>query len=285
MTQRLTVRMVAIVAAAWAAHPYPLSAEDDGASGFTFHGALTQAYGRSDGETVLGIPERGTSDYRTVSLQFGYALGSSDRIVIQLAHERIGESPAMAFRHDVELDWAFYEHRFSDAFGVKAGRVQIPRGIFNEIRDIGTLLPFYRPPSAFYSESIGASEAVDGVVVSGHLRRNRPWSIDADLYGGGWNSLQSGRSGLERTRVENALGFHAWLQTPVKGLRVGGGAHRMTTRSEAAGVKTQTNAAQYNVAAEGVFGPVVLRAEHARLHDPGTVYRAYYGQMGAPIWP
>jgi len=260
-------------------------AEGDGSSKLSFHGSLTQAYARTDGETVLGIPERGTSDYRTVSLQFGYALGDNDRMVVQLAHERIGESPGMAFRQDVELDWAFFEHRFSDAFEVKAGRVQIPRGIFNEIRDIGTLLPFYRPPSAFYSETVSASETVDGVVVSSHLRRDQAWSIDADLYCGGWNSLESGRTGLVRTRVENALGVHAWLQTPLEGLRVGGGVHRMTTRSQAtATTQPQINAGQYNVAAEGVFGPVVLRAEHAYSHSPGIVFRANYAQGGIKVW-
>src|SRR5688572_30445570 len=159
MTGKLGCRVVAAVVAAWIAECRPAMAADDGSSKFMFHGALTQAYGRSDGATVLGIPEDGTSDYRTVSLQFGYALGANDRMVVQLAHERIGESAAMAFRQDVEVDWAFYEHRFSDALTAKAGRVQIPRGIFNEIRDIGTLLPFYRPPSAFYSESVAASEA------------------------------------------------------------------------------------------------------------------------------
>jgi hypothetical protein len=271
----------------------------DSTSRFALHGALSQAYGRSDGVTVLGISELGTTDYRTAALQFGYDIGDNDRLVLQFAHERIGEDRVMAFRSDVELDFAFYEHRFSDAFAVRVGRVQIPRGIFNEVRDIGTLLPFYRPPTTFYSETASASETVDGIVLSTNLLRGSSWGIDSDAYFGGWNQLESGSAGaLVRTRVENAAGLHVWVQTPLSGLRVGGGVHRLTTRQKTtptpapgatpgpppAAVTVQRNSGQWNLALEGTFGPVVVRGEYARSHSPGVVFTAYYAQVGVKIW-
>ena len=51
------------------------------------------------------------------------------------------ESPFQVFQPDVALDWLFYEHRFADG-AVKVGRVKIPFGIYNEVRDVGTLLAY-----------------------------------------------------------------------------------------------------------------------------------------------
>jgi hypothetical protein len=74
------------------------------ASKLTVHGFLSQAYGRADGETAFGIPNTGTTDYRTAALQFGYGLTDKDRLVIQLGHQRIGVADEGAFLPDVSLE-------------------------------------------------------------------------------------------------------------------------------------------------------------------------------------
>lgn len=188
------------------------------------HGYLSQAYAAAWNHQFLGIPPGGTSDYRTTALQFRYAVTSKDSLVVQLSHERLGRSPARNGRGDVELDWAFYERRFGSSFALKAGKVQIPFGVYNEIRDVGTLLPFYRPSDDFYGETSFTNETVNGVVLSKTFRAGLPWSVDADVYYGEWDYLQQDLA--TRARVKNAVGGEAWLQTPVDGLRVGVGGWR-----------------------------------------------------------
>src|SRR6185295_2209749 len=97
----------------------------------TVHGFLTQAYASTDGHQFVGITEGGTTDYRSAALQLRADMTRKDSFAILIAHERLGESPVMSFRDEVELDWLFYEHRFASS-AVKVGRVQIPFGIYNE---------------------------------------------------------------------------------------------------------------------------------------------------------
>ena len=115
-------------------------------SKLNIHGYLTQAYAISDGNKIFGISPHGSADYRNLALQFRYDANPSNTIVFQFSHERLGSTPIMLLKEDVELDWGFFEHRFRNAISIKVGKIQIPLGIYNEIRDVGVLLPFYRLP-------------------------------------------------------------------------------------------------------------------------------------------
>ena len=132
----------------------------------SIHGYLTQGYAVSDSAHVEGIPKEGTTDYRRAALLMRYATTSSDNFVIQLAHRRLGNSPSMQFEPDVKVDWAYYEHTFSGpSTRLRVGKSPIPFGIYNEVRYVGTQLPFYRAPYAMYHEGIYTAETVDGVSV------------------------------------------------------------------------------------------------------------------------
>ena len=125
----------------------------------------------------------------------------------------------------IELDWAFYERRLADNTSIKVGRVQIPLGIFNEIRDVGTILPFYRPPFVMYREGTFTSETVDGVVLSHTFAAESDWSLDFDVYGGEWELVETDFQ-VETAepfiaRAEDAWGVQLWLNTPLSGLRFG----------------------------------------------------------------
>lgn len=102
----------------------------------TIHGYLSQAYAISDGNHVVGIPEKGTTDYRTAALQMRVQISPKDIFAVQISHERIGKSRVQTVHDDLELDWMFYEHRFGNS-AVKVGRLPIPFGIYNELRDVG----------------------------------------------------------------------------------------------------------------------------------------------------
>src|SRR6185295_799141 len=52
-------------------------------SKITIHGFLSQAYARTDGSQILGIPKQGTADYRTAALQVRADITPSDTFAIQ----------------------------------------------------------------------------------------------------------------------------------------------------------------------------------------------------------
>lgn len=197
-------------------------------SGFKFHfnGYLTQAYAEADGTPVLGLTEDGTFDYRSAALLFRFELPKKNSFFVQLAHEALGASPIEEVRDDVELDWAFYQHEFGDGTRLRLGRVPIPLGIYNELRDVGTILEFYRPPVGIYFEGAFSAEAVDGVVVSHKFFSQKSWSLGLDVYGGRWNRAEFIAPDIADGRAEDALGAQLWLNTPVSGLRFGFGAQR-----------------------------------------------------------
>jgi hypothetical protein len=198
--------------------PIALRAQDDRLS---IHGSASLAYAKSDKLPINGITKDGTSSYRLLALQFGYKISDKDRVVTQLLHRHVGQSPLNAVTPDIEPVWAFYEHKFDNGTSVKAGRNPLPRGIFNEVRYIGTLLPLYRVGNAVYGETL---EYVDGVVVRKPFTLGA-WGVDVTGFAGGYDlkaqiPTSSGVS-VVNTRNENTVGGQVWLKTPIKGVRAG----------------------------------------------------------------
>ena len=239
----------------------------------TMHGYLTQAYARSDGHQFLGIPEEGTADYRTAALQIRADIGASDFFVVQLSHERLGESPVQDLKDDVEVDWLFYEHRFEKS-SVKVGRVQIPFGIYNEVKDVGTLLPFYRPSHNLYGEAAYSSETVDGIVLSRTFDLGGGWGLDTDLHYGNWQFIERDlQGGYTANDVKDSLGVELWLDTPVSGLRVGAGAVQYEIDPATADESTWYH---YHVSLSGEFERFAVHAELKNVDiEIGNVYLGY----------
>jgi hypothetical protein len=257
------------------------AAAQEGVEGskLAIHGYLTQAFADADDHPIIGIPTDGTTDYRTAALQFRYDMTDKDNFVLQLSHERLGTSPFANSRPAVDLDWAFYQHRFSGGTSVKVGKLQIPIGIYNEIRDVGTLLPFYRPPAATYGEAYYTSETIDGLMLSHTFGAGSRWSLAVDAYGGEWSYLTTT---TDVARAEKALGGQLWLATPVEGLRIGLGGRRYETDDEVLGTDTITS---WEAAIDGRFERLLLRAQSLDARFEGGKYRSYFVQAGYNVTP
>ncbi len=275
------------------------------------HGFLTQAWATAsfqdggfpqpdgspplptDDELVLGIPEDGTTDYRFVAIQFRYQMTDKDIMIIQLSSRALGDSSINEVEDEIDLDWAFYERRLADHTSLKVGRIPISFGIFNEVRDVGTILPFYRPAFVFYREGSFTNETVDGINLSHTFGAASDWSLDTDVYFGEWDSFDIFMGQAVPSRVEDSYGFQLWLNTPVSGLRWGlGFQHREIT--EGLEVFRPVDEAQkiddWFTSVDAVFERFVFRAEYRTFEsDPLAGFGAtdlvgafdsYYGQFG-----
>ena len=205
------------------ASPAPVETTVSGPK-ITIHGFLSQAYAKSDGHQILGISDQGTADYRSAALQIRADINPSDIFIVQLNHEGLGKSPVMSIKSDVELDWIFYEHRFGDS-AVKVGRVMIPFGLYNEVLDVGTVLPFYRPSRNFYGETAYSSETVDGILLTHTVDLGRGWGLQGDVYYGDFQFPERDLTGgYVRSHAHDTRGAEVWLDTPLYGVRFGAGA-------------------------------------------------------------
>ena len=259
------------------------------------HGFLTQAYatanfverdpsvdtGPTFDELALGIPEDGTFEYWNVALQFRYQITPKDVMVVQFSSRRLGDSTISDLEDEVELDWAFYERRLTDNTTLKVGRVQIPLGIFNEIRDVGTILPFYRPSFTFYREGSFTSETVDGLTLSHTFWPESDWSLEADFWIGNWHQVELApfAQGLAVETDEEGFGLQFWLNTPVPGLRFGAGGHQRDTSAGLAGFNRpeggETNFEDYYFSVDGVFDRWVIRSEYRVYENDPDPFPAF----------
>ena len=263
------------------------------------HGFLTQAFatgsfqeGRfatADGspagptaeELSLGIPEEGTTDYRSVAIQFRYEITPQDIMIVQLSSRALGDSPISDSEDEVELDWAFYERRIRDHTSIKVGRVQIPFGIFNEFRDVGTILPFYRPAFVFYREGSFTTETVDGILLSHTFIPESEWSIEANVYFGEFDLVELDPFSVTAlpARCEDCWGSQFWLNTPIFGLRFGLGNQRRNLTEGAEGITRPVGGRdsfdEWLASIDAVFTKWVFRAEYREFDTGPNVFPAF----------
>jgi hypothetical protein len=161
------------------------------------------------------------------------------------------------------------------------------RGLFNEVRDVGTLLPFFRASQAFYSEGV---ETINGVSIARAFNLGESgFSVDASAYGGEFAlvielATQNGLQLIENT-VTRALGGQLQLHTPVAGLR-------FNTDYIASGRvdSKDTNARLWTASVDYAQDRYFVRGEYEILNtsdrDTGasvTDYTAWYVQGGVGI--
>lgn len=262
---------------------------EDSPEKFQIFGHLTQAYGRSSRGSIVGTEEDGTTDLRNVAVQFRWNRSSRDAAVVQLSHERRGEDIFAPRGDEVEVDWAFYERRIGEHTALKVGRLNIPLGIYNEVRDVGTLLPFFDLPISMYAGVLNSVETVDGISVSHTFAPRSDWDLTADLYFGGWDTFQQkvsagtrfGIANLE-ARAEDGVGVQLWLNTPLPELRFGAGASTwlLDGQLSTSGSKDRWNSYHVSLDASGDKWMMRAEARHWRFDQD---FGAFFG-MPDPLF-
>ena len=223
-----------------------------------------------------------------MALQLRFEPTEKDEFVIQLANERVGTSPSNDLRDDLEIDWLYYHRRLSDWTSIKIGRVPLPIGIYNVTKDVGTLLPFYRPSGVFYGDGTWTSDSVDGLVFSHSLAPQSDWRIDSHLYFGEWERIETSGSTLEFdvAEIEDAKGFWLWLNTPLPGLRFGLGANHFHASGGVflpPGVSDTENTTYLSV--DGDFERVVFRMEGSKREFTGGNWTPFYAELDVALTP
>jgi hypothetical protein len=274
----------AIAGLTLAAAPFTVQAQDDKLS---IHGSASLAYGKSDNLPIFGVSKDGTSNYRVLALQFGYTISDKDRVVTQLLHRRFGDSPLNAVTPDIEPIWAFYERKFDNGVTMKAGRNPLPRGIFNEVRFIGTLLPLFRVGNAVYGETL---EFLDGVTVRKPFALGSDWTLDVTAFGGGYDikaQLPTSTGVVTvNQRNENSYGGQVWLKTPIDGVQFGAFLNNYQTTPSAslpaAARPKRVTTLMYS--ADAVFTKGFVRGELTtfdQAEQPNFLdFTSYYAQAG-----
>ncbi len=265
----------------------PALAQDALGDRLSVHGSLNAGYGKSDGLGVFGIDKDGTTNYRAVALQFGYKLGDNDRIVTQLLSRDLGTSPLQAAEKAMFPVWAFYEHKFGNGVSLKAGRNPLPRGIFNEVRFVGTLLPLFRVGPSVYGETL---EYIDGAVLNKSFELGSGFELEANLFGGGSDlkaivPSTNGENTVYKIRIESLGGTQLWLDTPIPGVRFGSFLATYASTPNASLPKAARSGRTLSTltSVNGVWSKAFARGEYETFSSTKpqkSMYKGYYVQAG-----
>ncbi len=246
----------------------------------SIHGFATQAYAATSDMPMYGIPTGGTADMRASALQFRVIPARWGQAVVQFSHRRLGGSPLAALEETAEIDWAYYQHRLGN-FSARVGRFPMARGMFNEIRDVGVVLPFYRASYTVYGEGV---ETADGARVDYSLGLGA-WEIESMAYYGDVEikttaTLADGLQAVEANWI-HTYGSQVIVNTPIQGVRFGFTAMRATQESAD---PSANDAYMVTASADGSFERFFVRGEYEIVHAEGQVdFVAYYGQAGVKV--
>ena len=244
---------------------------------YQVHGYLSQGYAISSDYPVLGIPTAGTTDWRRAALQIRMVPNDQDQLVVQMRERRLGTSPVTPLGDEsIALDWAFAQHTFGQ-YALRAGRMPIPRGIYNQIRDVGIINPFYRAPYNFYTESF---ETVEGLQASGRANLANGFGGELTLFSGETfyqDFHPANANQLLTFRAQHVSGGQLWITTPIQGVRVG--ANHIYFSSDG----TKVDLSQYS--ADASLEHFMARGEYRNVGTP--VYRGpgWYAQAGVQLHP
>jgi len=227
----LCVAGAAAVGLAADAHAYDVNDK------IQLHGFITQGYIGTSDNNFLGTSEisaggnYGTLEYFQAGLNVQAQLLENLRAGMQIFARDVG----IYGDYRPSIDWAYLDYKAFDMLGIRAGRVRLPLGFYNEVQDVESSRTAVFLPQTVYPIAFRDFMFVyNGVGLYGTLPLSAAGTVDWDLYGGytdlgdedGSIAVAFNSENFKTTEVKNKITLGGALKwnTPVDGLRVGASA-------------------------------------------------------------
>jgi len=194
------------------------------------HGTFSHGYVYSDDNSYIADSADGTFDFREYGLN---AMWRTPIDRFQLGAQLFGREYGSTGNDQLYVDWAYADYRATDWAGLRAGRIRVPLGLYNETRDIDALRTEVTLPQTLYLEMTReVFDSLDGVGLYGTVPLAAAGEVGYQaLYGitqmdaddGDFQRAISGY-GLDPSDYGDEPGYAVALEwgTPVAGLRMVG---------------------------------------------------------------
>jgi hypothetical protein len=186
------------------------------------HAFVSQGFIKTSTNNYLARSERGSFEFSEVGINFTKNLTRDLRGGIQFFARKLG--PIGNF--DAKLDWFYLDYRFADWFGIRAGRVKLPFGLYNETSDIDAArVPILLPQSVYPIANRDYLLAQTGGEIYGYVSLDVAGALEYRLYGGTIFLEVESASGLVQVvdlDTPYLVGGRLMWETPLEGLRLGG---------------------------------------------------------------
>jgi hypothetical protein len=192
------------------------------------HGFLSQGFLQTDRGEYMGKTDDGTFKFNEVGLNVTSNLTDDIHLGIQFISRKMvnyGENFS-------KIDWAFADYRWRDFLGFRFGKIKMPFGLYNEIRDIDMLRTSILLPSSLYNESWRDTlTSLEGVGIYGNIFIEQLGNINYQALSGQLDvSCDGGVAGyiehngmVEISKIEPRNSYMASIlwDLPIEGISIG----------------------------------------------------------------
>ncbi len=130
------------------------------------HGFISQGYLKTDNNNYLAETEDGTFDFNEMGINFS----TDPTDLLHIGMQFFARDLGMVGNDEVILDWAFADYRWQNWMGIRAGKIKIDYGLYNETREMDMLRTSVMLPQSVYPEVWRRSfSAIKGIALYGYL--------------------------------------------------------------------------------------------------------------------
>jgi len=187
------------------------------------HGFISQGFLLTSANDYLAHSSEGSFEFTEIGLNF--TLPATDRLTLGLQIFSHDLGPVGDYR--ATLDWYSLDYHWRDWLGIRAGRVKLPFGLYNDSSDIDAARTSVLLPQSIYpAQNRDFLLAQTGGEVYGYRDLGAAGGFDYRLYGGTIFLDVKQQPGSPFTVVDLNVPFVAggrmlWVP-PIEGLRLGG---------------------------------------------------------------
>ena len=187
------------------------------------HGFISQGFLLTSANDYLAHSSEGSFEFTEIGLNF--TLPATDRLTLGLQIFSHDLGPIGDYR--ATLDWYSLDYHWRDWLGIRAGRVKLPFGLYNDSSDIDAARTSVLLPQSIYpAQNRDFLLAQTGGEVYGYRDLGAAGGLDYRLYGGTIFLDVKQQPGSPFTVVDLNVPFVAggrmlWVP-PIEGLRLGG---------------------------------------------------------------
>ncbi|MCA9757970.1 MAG: hypothetical protein KDA27_19415 [Candidatus Eisenbacteria bacterium] len=148
-------------------------------------GFVSQGYiDTSENNYLVPKAREGSGEFNEVGVALSITPADRTRIGIQFLARDLGEEG----NNQVMIDWAFGDYHWRDDLGFRAGKLKLPYGFYNVVRDVDVARPFVLLPQGVYDERIrDFFTAYEGASLYGNLHHEPVGDLDYEFYVGTLN--------------------------------------------------------------------------------------------------
>jgi hypothetical protein len=205
----------------------PARASDDEDPFVEIHGFVSQgAIKTYTNNWLVRDSVDGSLEFSEAGINFTKMLGDDFRVGIQFFARDLGAIGD----YKPQFDWYYLDYRATDWFGLRAGRLKLPLGLYNDTSDIDSArVPVFLPQSVYPIQSRDYFLAQTGGEVYGYLDIGDAGALDYRAYVGTIfiDIPAFSAAGTTAVSIPYLYGGRVLWHAPLQGLRLGASAQRL----------------------------------------------------------